>query len=186
MGFGGNYALDLYQARDYVAPQDFELTTVHPEFGKGVPTGLENARINRHGQFQVVVAGGQCSALPGLDVRPTGTTIEVTARITSVPAFDWPGGEKLGCTMEQLAWWASPDLDEPVGGRTVTDTTSGFEFEVTDCTGRPADTKGICWDLPDPRLWRARRSASGRRSTHRSGAVGASAGSVTPPKHTAL
>jgi len=148
----GNYALDLYQGRDYVAPQSFELATVHPEFGKGIPTTLQNARITRDGQFQVVVSGGQCAALSGLDVHPTETTIEVSARITSVPAFDWPGGENLGCTMEQLAWWANAALDEPLDGRTVTDTRSGFEFKVSDCRGLPADTKGPCWDLPDPRL----------------------------------
>jgi hypothetical protein len=100
--FGGNYALDLYQARDYVAPQDFELATVHPEFGEGIPTGLEDARINRHGQFQVVVAGGSCKALSRIDVRPTETTIEVSALITSVPLPFWDGD--LGCTMEQRAW----------------------------------------------------------------------------------
>ena len=148
--FGGNYALDLYQARDYVAPQDFELATVHPEFGKGIPTGLEDARINRHGQLQVVVAGGECQTLSGLDVRPTETTIEVTARLSHVPFPFWD--EDLGCPMVQLAWLANVDLDEPVGGRTVTNTKNGDVLKVTDCTGKPADTKGICWDVPDPRL----------------------------------
>ena len=51
------------------------------------------ALLHSSALLQVVVNGGQCTALSGLDVH-----------------------------------------------------------QVVDCTGKPADTRGLCWDLPDPRL----------------------------------
>ena len=133
----GSYyrVLDRIQARDFSSPGAWGVAEVHPEFGEGISSGLQEARIAEDGTLQVLSRGGACDALAAVEVEESDETVRVTVRRAALPG---------ACIASIEPWFANVPLEAPLGDRQVISARTGATLAVADCTVEPAPTKGIC------------------------------------------
>lgn len=130
----GRYAIYRVRAASYDSPGLFELARVHPEFGPGIPSELQGARLV-NGLLQVVATTGACSAITGVSVRETGQQVRVAVDYASLPG---------DCTMQAIAVFVNVRLRSPLGNRLLVDGTNGRTVRVSDCSGPPVPRAGLC------------------------------------------
>ena len=138
---GAGYFADRIQALQYTSPPRFGNATVHPEFGPGVNSDLQGARISRIGTLQVVATGGRCAAVTDLRKVETAKSIHVRVRVAGVP-------HSGGCAMDAIPWFVDVYLDAPLGSRTLVDDTTGQKLQAADCTTVPRPSRGLCVAAP--------------------------------------
>lgn len=138
---GVSYFADRIHAVHYTSPPRFGTATVHPEFGPGVNSDLQGARIAKNGTLQVVATGGRCAAATDIRKVETAKSIRVRVRVAGVP-------QSGGCAMIAIPWFVDVHLDAPLGSRTLVDDTTGQKLQAADCTTVPRPSRGLCVAAP--------------------------------------
>jgi len=106
----------------------YEVMDLWPDYGPGVRTAVQGARVLSRGTVQVVVDGGTCSVPTQLDIEETEDTVTVGAFVA---------GYADGCFANIVPWLVGVDLQQPLGSRQLRAAPDGEAIPVIDCASKP-------------------------------------------------